>query len=94
MKLLLSLAAGLIWGAAFAALNCYVSLLAIRKNKDASMLGANGFRIAIYAVALIIPVLLKDYLPLRMEMVLAGTAAALGLGLVWFAFQVASGKIK
>lgn len=94
MNYVLGMLAGLVWGGAFAALSCFVSLRAIRKNQEAGLLGSNMIRVAIDAVALIIPVLLKNYLPFRVEMVLVGTAAALGLVLVFFAFQIASGKIK
>lgn len=94
MKILLGLLAGIVWGLLFAALNCFLSLRAIRKNKEKAMLGSNLLRIAVDAVALVIPVLLRSVLPFRVEMVLVGTAAMLGLGLVWFAFQIASGKIE
>ena len=94
MKLVLGLLVGLVWGGLFAALSCFVSIKAIRKNGEKAMMNANLARIAIDLAALAIPVLLKNYLPFRVEMVLVGTAAALGLALVWFAFQVASGKIK
>lgn len=94
MKLVLGLFVGLVWGALFAALSCFISIRAIRKNGEKAMMNSNLARIAIDLAALAIPVLLRSYLPFRVEMVLVGTAAALGLALVWFAFQVASGKIK
>ena len=94
MEYVLALLAGLVWGGLLALLSCAVSLRMLRKGDGKLAAMTNLVRLVIDAVALVVPFLLKNVLPFRIEMVLVGTAAALGLVLVVFAFKLASGKIK
>ena len=85
---------GLAWGAAAGLLNCFISLRAIRKNSEKAVISANVLRMAIDVVALGTVFLLRNVLPFRIEMILVGTAIALSLMSIVFAYKVAGGKIK
>ena len=86
--------AGLVWGAAFAALNGFISLRAIRKSSNKAILGANLLRLLLDVVALGTVFLLRNVLPFSMETALVGTALSLSTIGIVFAFRVAGGKIK
>ena len=86
--------AGLVWGALAALLNCRISLRAIRKNSEKSVVTANFLRILIDIAALGAIFLLRNLLPFSMELALVGTAISLSLITILFAYRVASGKLK
>ena len=86
--------AGLVWGAAFAALNGFISLRAIRKNTSKAILLANALRLLFDVAALGTVFLLRKVLPFSMETALVGTALSLSTIGIVFAFRVAGGKIK
>ncbi len=94
MNYVLGIAAGLIWGALAALLNCRISLGAVRKGSEKAMMSANLLRVAVDIAALALPLLIRKSLPFRVELVLVGTAAALGIVMIVFAFKLAAGKIK
>ena len=94
MKYVIGAAAGLVWGGLFALLNCAVSLGAIRKNSEKAVLVANILRFAVDIIALGALFLLRGLLPFSVETALVGTAAALSVITIVFAFRVAAGKIK
>ena len=94
MNYVLGVLAGMVWGAAAGALNCFVSLRAVRKNSARAVMTANLLRAVVDIAALGAIFLLREHLPFRMEMALVGAALSLSVISILFAFQVASGKIK
>ncbi len=94
MNYVLGILAGFLWGGLAALLNCRISLGAVRRGTDKAMMGANLTRVVIDIAALALPLLIRKSLPVRVELVLVGTAAALGIVMIVFAFKLAAGKIK
>jgi len=92
MKYVLGLLAGLVWGALAALLNGYITKNAVKKGSVKAMGLSNTLRLLVDVVALVAVFLLKDVLPFSVEMALAGTAAALGLLSVVFAYKIAMKK--
>lgn len=94
MKYLLGIIVGLLWGGLAALLNCRISLKAVRKGTDKAMMSANMLRVVVDIAALALPLLIRNRLPFRVELTLVGTAAALGIVMIVFAYRLAAGKIK
>jgi len=94
MSYILGVLAGLAWGAAWAALSCRISLKAIRKNTNKAIIRMNALRVLIDIVSLGTIFLLRHVLPFNAYMALLGTAVALSLITMIFAYKVAGGKIK
>lgn len=94
MEYVLGIAAGFLWGGLAALLNCKISLTAVRKGTDKAMMSSNMLRVAVDIAALALPLLIRNRLPFRVELALVGTAAALGIVMIVFAYKLAAGKIK
>lgn len=94
MSYVLGIAVGIVWGGIWAALNCFISLKAIRKNTNKAVLTMNFARIAIDVMSLGIVFLLRNRLPFDPYMCLVGTAVTLSVVTIVFAFRAAGGKIK
>ena len=91
MRYVLGFLAGLVWGVLGACLNQLVLTRALRQG-DRRTLGANILRAVTDLLLLAVVVLLREVLPFRWEMTLAGTVSALGLMGIYFAFRSASGR--
>ena len=91
MRYVLGFLAGLVWGVLGACLNQFILTRALRQG-DRRTLGANILRAVTDLLLLAVVVLLRDVLPFRWEMTLAGTVSALGLMGIYFAFRSASGR--
>ena len=83
--------AGVVWGVLGACLNHYLLGRALRGG-DRGVLGANLLRALIDLALLAAVVLARGVLPFPYEMALAGTASALGMTGIYFAFRTASGR--
>lgn len=91
MRYVLGFLAGLVWGVLGACLNQFILTRALRQG-DRRTLGANILRAVTDLALLAVVVLLREVLPFRWEMTLAGTVSALGLMGIYFAFRSASGR--
>ncbi len=91
MKLLLGFVAGAAWGVFGACLNQWIFGRALAAGKDGRMLGANLLRVLVDLALLALVVLARGFLPFPFEMALAGTAAAIGMTGIFFAFRTAAG---
>jgi hypothetical protein len=87
MKLLIGLLAGLAWGALCGFLNTRILKRAVEKNDNNFMMAANILRILVDLVALGAVFLLRGVLPFSYEAALVGTAIALSLLTIAFAFR-------
>lgn len=94
MTYLLGALAGLVWGGLWALLNCAISKRAIEKNSEKAVMTANALRMVIDVAALGSVFLARKLLPFSPELMLVGTAAALSMITIIFAFRVAGGKNK
>ena len=93
MDYVLGALAGLLWGAAAAVLNMVISKKALEKSNSTALLAANLGRMAVDVAALAVVFLLRKVLPFSYEAMLIGTAVALSLVTIFFAFRLA-GKQK
>ena len=93
MNLVLGVLAGLLWGAAAAAVNMGISKKALAKGSTNVLLAANLGRTAVDIAALASVFLLRKLLPFSYEAMLVGTAISLSLLTILFAFRMA-GKQK
>ena len=89
MKYVIGAAVGLLWGAVIAWLNSRISKRAIAKNSTGAIMTANLCRSALDIVGLGVVFLLRKALPFSFEATIVGTAVALGMLTVVFAFQLA-----
>lgn len=80
--------AGLVWGAAAALLNAFVSKKCIAKNSSGAMLAANAIRSVVDIGALAAVFLLRKLLPFSFEAALIGTAVALSMLTIVFAYRL------
>ncbi len=87
MKLLIGLLAGLAWGALCGFLNTRILKRAVEKNDNNFMMAANILRLLVDLVALGAIFLLRGVLPFSYEAALVGTAIALSLLTIAFAFR-------
>ncbi len=93
MKIAIAIAAGVLWGALAALLNMAINKKALAKGNTNALLAANLGRTAVDLAALGIIFLLRKILPFPYEAMMLGTAIALSLLTVFFAFRMA-GKEK
>ena len=77
---------GLVWGALAGLLNITISKRCLEKNSSAALMTANIARTAVDFLALAAVYLLRGALPFRWEGTLIGTAVALSLVTLIFAF--------
>ena len=89
MNLVLGVLAGLLWGAAAAALNMRISKKALAKGETNALLASNLGRSAVDIAALAVVFLLRNVLPFSYEAMLVGTAVSLSLLTILFAFRIA-----
>ena len=88
MQFVFGAAAGLVWGALAAFLNLQINKKALAKNSTNALLAANICRTAVDFAALGLIVLLRRFLPFRYEAALVGTAIALSLLTIVFAYRL------
>ena len=93
MKIAIAIAAGVLWGALAALLNMAINKKALAKGNTSALLAANLGRTAVDLAALGIIFLLRKLLSFPYEAMMLGTAIALSLLTVFFAFRMA-GKEK
>lgn len=91
MKYLIGAAAGLVWGSLAALLNAFITKKALDKGND-KLLASNALRMLVDVAALGTVFLLRKVLPFSFEAALVGTAAALSLLMIVFAYKMAAGK--
>lgn len=92
MKYLIGALAGLVWGSLAALLNAFITKKALETGNDKMMLASNFLRMLVDVAALGLVFLLRNVLPFSFEAALVGTAAALSLLMIVFAFKMAAGK--
>ena len=92
MKYLIGAVAGLIWGSLAALLNAFITKNALNKGNDKLLLASNALRMLVDVAALGMVFLLRKVLPFSFEAALVGTAAALSLLMIVFAYKMAAGK--
>ena len=92
MKYLIGALAGLVWGALAALLNAFITKKALDKGNEKWMLASNFLRMLVDVAALGAVFLLRKVLPFSFEAALVGTAAALSLLMIVFAYKMAAGK--
>lgn len=87
MELLIGGLAGLAWGALCGVLNILILKKAIGKNNNNAIMAANLGRMAVDLAALGLVFLLRGLLPFSYEAMLIGTAVALSVVTLVFAFR-------
>ncbi len=87
MNFLLGGLAGLAWGAVCGAVNMLILKKAIRKNDSNVLMAANLGRMTVDLLALLLVFLLRKRLPFSYEAMLIGTAVALSVVTLIFAFR-------
>lgn len=92
MKYLIGAAAGLVWGSLAALLNAFITKKALHEGSDKLLLASNALRMLVDVAALGMVFLLRKVLPFSFEAALVGTAAALSLLMIVFAYKMAAGK--
>ena len=92
MKYLIGAAAGLVWGSLAALLNAFITKKALNNGSDKLLLASNALRVLVDVAALGTVFLLRKVLPFSFEAALVGTAAALSLLMIVFAYKMAAGK--
>lgn len=80
--------AGLAWGALAAFINMLVSKKCMQKTNSYAMLGANAARMLVDLAALATVFLLRNVLPFRFEAAIIGTAVAMSILTIVFAFRL------
>lgn len=88
MKYVIGGLVGLIWGAAAAVLNAYISKRALAKNSAKSLLLANVIRCFVDIAALAVMFLLRKVLPFSFEAAIIGTALAMSMLTIVFAYKL------
>lgn len=90
MTTVLAAVCGLIWGAAAAFLNFFISKKSVTKNSTAALTGASMARIAVDFAALGLVYLLRNILPFPFEVTLVATAIAMSLTTIYCAFRLSN----
>ena len=88
MKFAVGAVLGLLWGALLAWINSRINKKAISKNSTKALLSANVIRTLIDIAGLATVFFLRNILPFSFEVMIAGTAASLGLLTVYFAYRL------
>ena len=94
MNFVIGAAAGLLWGTLLAWLNSRINRRAVEKNSTKALLAATAARTVIDIAGLALVFLLRNTLPFSFEAAIVGTAAALGLLTVYFAFRLSKPEAK
>lgn len=92
MSMLLGILAGLVWGALCGGVNVHIMKRAIQKGKDQAVMTANALRMAVDLAALGLVFLVRKLLPFPYEAMLIGTAVALSVVTIVFAFRYGKPK--
>ncbi len=87
MKLFLGVLAGLVWGGLIGLVNTLIMKKGLKKNDSNLVMAANLGRMALDLAALGLVFLLRGLLPFPYEAMLIGTAVALSLVSLIFAFR-------
>lgn len=87
MQMLFGILAGLVWGALCGLLNVGILKRSIGKNENSALMAGNLLRLLVDAAALGAVFLLRGLLPFSFEAALVGTAIALSLVTLVFAFR-------
>lgn len=87
MKLVFGILAGLVWGGLCGLLNTGILKKSIEKNENQALMAGNLLRLLVDAAALGAVFLLRKVLPFSFEGALVGTAIALSLVTIAFAFR-------
>ena len=87
MNYLLGGLAGLAWGMVCALVNLRILKKAIQKNDSNALMAANLGRMGVDLLALLLVFLLRKQLPFSFEAMLVGTAVALSVVTLVFAFR-------
>lgn len=87
MTLLFGGLAGLVWGAVCGLINMLILKKAIQKNNSNTLMAANLARMGVDLAALLLVFLLRKVLPFPYEAALVGTAVALSVVTLVFAFR-------
>lgn len=87
MDIMWGILAGLAWGAVCGLVNVRILKKAIRKNDTNAIMAANMGRMGIDLLALLLVFLLRKVLPFSYEWMLIGTAVALSVVTLIFAFR-------
>ncbi len=91
MKYFWGALAGLVWGGAAALLNAFISKRCIAKNTSGALLGANTIRSIVDISALAVVFLLRKVLPFSFEAAIVGTAVAMSMLTIVFAYRMSKG---
>ena len=87
MKLLFGILAGLVWGALCGLLNTRILKKAMEKNSNNAVMAANGIRMGVDLASLAAVFFLRTVLPFPYEAILVGTAVALSVVTILFAYR-------
>ncbi len=87
MNFLWGALAGLVWGALCGVLNILILKKSLGKNDSNLLMAANLGRMAVDLAALLLVFLLRKILPFSYEAMLVGTAVALSVASLIFAFR-------
>ena len=87
MHLVWGALAGLVWGALWGGLNILILKKSLGKNDSNLLMAANLGRMVIDMAALLLVFLLRKILPFSYEAMLVGTAVALSVTSLIFAFR-------
>ena len=88
MKYVLGVLAGLAWGALAAFVNLQLNKVALKKNTNGAVIGANMARMVVDLIALGSVYLLRKVLPFSFEAALIATAISLSILAVVFAYML------
>ena len=86
MRLLIGVLVGLVWGALAGLLNAFINQKLLARGSTNALMAANLARTAVDFAALAAVYLLRSRLPFPWEGALVGTAVALSLVTIVFAF--------
>lgn len=87
MKLFLGVLAGLVWGGLIGLVNTLIMKKGLKKNDNNLVMAANLARMVLDLAALGLVFLLRNLLPFPYEPMLVGTAVALSIVSLVFAFR-------
>ena len=87
MNVLWGALAGLVWGALWGGLNILILKKSLQKNDSNLLMAGNLGRMAVDLAALLLVFLLRKTLPFSYEAMLVGTAVALSVTSLVYAFR-------
>ncbi len=87
MELVLGGLIGLVWGALCGFVNTRILKKAMEKNSNNAVMAANGIRMGVDLASLAAVYFLRTVLPFPYEAILVGTAVALSVVTILFAYR-------